>query len=87
MAPPMQPPIRGYLKRTFTPKRAGSVIPKRTEIKLGMQSSWVLASLLFFIRYPRTAPPWAVMATDIRGFKIFRPVSARSCASMAPKIW
>ena len=56
-------------------KSAGSVIPNNTETKLGIQSSFAFASFIFLTIYPSTAPPCAMIATDINGFRKFLPDS------------
>ena len=71
----------------LTPNNAGSEIPNKTDVNADMQISFVLLLLRWRNMYPNTAPPCATKATDISGFKKSWFVLARSCASIAPKVW
>ena len=65
-APPIQPAINGLKNLKFTPKRAGSVMPKKAESEEGSPRLFILGSLAFNPT-ARQAAPCAILQAEARG--------------------
>ncbi|MNW67585.1 hypothetical protein D3C74_461870 [compost metagenome] len=85
MAEPSIPKIKGYLKRTFTPKMAGSVTPRKAEMEEVTASPLVFSCLATNI-IPSAAAPWAMFDNASIGHRKVPPSEPISWISTARKV-
>ena len=83
----MTPAMKGFMKRKFTPKMAGSVMPSDADSEEGSATDFSLA-LRHLMATARQAPNWAKLAAEAMGIQMFRPPSTASMpASMTLYMW